>query len=181
VCSISIFVCHVRTGVRCILTYADLISTLEAVIDTLRFVIEKDHISHDHTTRHYASISKTIISKFRRLLFCLFCLQIIGSSLLIVSDERHVGVWMIDFAKILYVPDRLLSHRDPWQLGNHEDGYLVGIDNLIKVTDCHQFPFIVVVTILKIFLRFFSFYLFRYIYFILFIYSPNSGSKRATE
>jgi len=61
-------------------------------------------------------------------------MQIIGSSLLIVGDDRHVGVWMIDFAKTLHVPDRLLTHRDPWQFGNHEDGYLIGIDNLIRVS-----------------------------------------------
>lgn len=59
--------------------------------------------------------------------------EIIGSSLLIICDDVHVGAWMIDFAKILHVPDRLITHRDPWQLGNHEDGYLIGIDNLIKI------------------------------------------------
>jgi len=52
---------------------------------------------------------------------------------LIVGDNVHIGAWMIDFAKTLHVPDQLLTHRDPWQFGNHEDGYLVGIDNLIKV------------------------------------------------
>ena len=41
---------------------------------------------------------------------------------------------MIDFAKILHVPDRLITHRDAWQFGNHEDGYLIGIDNLIRVS-----------------------------------------------
>jgi len=59
--------------------------------------------------------------------------QIIGSSLLIICDDVHIGVWMIDFAKTLHVPDRPLTHRDTWQFGNHEDGYLIGIDNLIKV------------------------------------------------
>jgi len=65
---------------------------------------------------------------------CVFvCVQIIGSSLLIICDDVQVGIWMIDFAKTQYVPDRLITHRDKWQFGNHEDGYLIGIDNLIKV------------------------------------------------
>lgn len=62
--------------------------------------------------------------------------QVIGSSLLIICDDVHVGMWMIDFAKTLYVPDRLLTHRDLWHFGNHEDGYLIGVDNLIKVRYC---------------------------------------------
>ena len=44
---------------------------------------------------------------------------------------------MIDFAKTLPFGDHTLDHRSPWQVGNHEDGYLVGIDNLIEVSDVH--------------------------------------------
>ena len=44
-------------------------------------------------------------------------------------------MWMIDFTKafLLQPPLKKVSHRDKWKLGNHEDGYLTGIDNLIKV------------------------------------------------
>ena len=39
---------------------------------------------------------------------------------------------MIDFAKTVPVPGgATLTHRDPWELGNHEDGYLLGLDSLI--------------------------------------------------
>merc|ERR1712196_137272 len=43
---------------------------------------------------------------------------------------------MIDFAKTKPVPDNLqIDHRTQWQLGNHEDGILYGIDNLVNVFD----------------------------------------------
>lgn len=41
---------------------------------------------------------------------------------------------MIDFAKTTKVPDNItLSHKNDWKLGNHEDGYLIGLNNLIDV------------------------------------------------
>lgn len=58
----------------------------------------------------------------------------VGSSILIVYDATRTGAWMIDFAKSTKVPDHIeLNHRDQWELGNHEDGYLTGLDNLISV------------------------------------------------
>jgi hypothetical protein len=29
--------------------------------------------------------------------------------------------------------DATITHRDPWILGNREDGYLVGLENLIEM------------------------------------------------
>ena len=61
-------------------------------------------------------------------------LQIIGSSLLFLHDnEGKAGVWMIDFAKTLRRAEHRLTHRADWQLGNYEDGYLTGLDNVIQV------------------------------------------------
>ena len=58
----------------------------------------------------------------------------VGSSILIIYDRNHVGAWMIDFAKTLPLPDSVtVTHRKPWQQGNHEEGWLTGMDNLIKV------------------------------------------------
>ncbi|ESO84513.1 hypothetical protein LOTGIDRAFT_132004 [Lottia gigantea] len=68
-------------------------------------------------------------------------LQIIGSSLLIMYDESgHCGVWLIDFAKTIPVENgMILYHNLPWLLGNHEDGFLSGLDNLIDVRIfCHS-------------------------------------------
>ncbi len=49
-------------------------------------------------------------------------------------DDNFASVWMIDFCKALPVDNDLtLDHRSPWTLGNHEDGYLTGLDNLIQV------------------------------------------------
>ncbi|KAK8729339.1 hypothetical protein OTU49_008773 [Cherax quadricarinatus] len=62
--------------------------------------------------------------------------EVIGSSILIIYDDEKAGVWMIDFAKTVPVPEGIkISHRKPWKLGNHEEGYLTGIDNLIKVVE----------------------------------------------
>ena len=58
----------------------------------------------------------------------------IGSSILIIFDDNNeCGAWLIDFTKTMLMTDKTLTHRDPWVLGNHEDGYLFGVDNLIQV------------------------------------------------
>lgn len=60
--------------------------------------------------------------------------EIIGSSLLFIYTADKAGVWMIDFAKTVRVPTNVqIDHRRSWQLGNHEDGYLFGLDNLISL------------------------------------------------
>eukprot|EP01098_Paradermamoeba_levis_P008697 TRINITY_DN3598_c0_g2_i1.p1 TRINITY_DN3598_c0_g2~~TRINITY_DN3598_c0_g2_i1.p1 ORF type:complete len:320 (+),score=95.56 TRINITY_DN3598_c0_g2_i1:71-1030(+) len=62
--------------------------------------------------------------------------QLISSSLLFAYDRKgKMGVWMIDFAKTIKVvhPSGVLTHRKEWVLGNEEDGYLWGLDNLISL------------------------------------------------
>lgn len=86
------------------------------------------------------------------------CHELIGSSLLFIYDHTgRVGVWMIDFGKTSRVwlqdnwqtcictglvvwpcvahcqVDSVITHRDPWILGNREDGYLNGLENLIDL------------------------------------------------
>ena len=65
--------------------------------------------------------------------------QVIGSSLLILYDHsNHANIWLIDFAKTLLVEGLTMTHRAPWQVGNHEDGYLVGLDHLAEVSRGHH-------------------------------------------
>ena len=51
------------------------------------------------------------------------------------DKNEKCGAWMIDFSKTIPVSSEItITHRSPWQLGNHEDGFLVGLDNLILVS-----------------------------------------------
>ncbi|XP_046382454.1 inositol-trisphosphate 3-kinase A isoform X1 [Ischnura elegans] len=60
--------------------------------------------------------------------------EVIGSSLLFVHDKNNANVWLIDFAKTLVLPNGLkIDHSSRWVVGNHEDGYLSGINNLIQI------------------------------------------------
>lgn len=61
--------------------------------------------------------------------------EVVGSSLLFVHDATDAGIWMIDFAKTLPLPPHLkhIRHDAEWQVGNHEDGYLIGVNNLIDI------------------------------------------------
>lgn len=61
--------------------------------------------------------------------------EVVGSSLLFMYDSTNAGVWMIDFAKSIPVEGRVMNHRAKWQMGNHEDGYLTGLDNLIQIME----------------------------------------------
>ncbi|XP_076318751.1 uncharacterized protein LOC143229827 [Tachypleus tridentatus] len=60
--------------------------------------------------------------------------ELIGSSLLFVHDTKNAGIWLIDFAKTRPLPPEVhISHHDPWQMGNHEDGFLLGLKNLLQL------------------------------------------------
>lgn len=76
------------------------------------------------------------IALYKIFIIHVFILQIIGSSLLIIHDGKRAGAWMIDFAKTVSLPESIKTdHRSLWSNGNHEDGYLTGLDNLILVSD----------------------------------------------
>ncbi|KAG8297428.1 hypothetical protein J6590_036217 [Homalodisca vitripennis] len=57
-----------------------------------------------------------------------------GSSLLFVHDQNNANVWLIDFAKTLILPSEMqIDHASEWIVGNHEDGYMIGVNNLIDI------------------------------------------------
>ena len=62
--------------------------------------------------------------------------EVVSSSLLCIYDAADPprappGVWMIDFANCLPTKEKL-NHRTPWSKGNHEEGYLLGLDDIIE-------------------------------------------------
>lgn len=51
-----------------------------------------------------------------------------------MHDKTHASIWLIDFAKTIPLPANVdISHFNEWSVGNHEDGYLIGINNLIEI------------------------------------------------
>lgn len=66
--------------------------------------------------------------------------EIIGSSVFMIYDDRDAGAWIIDFAKTRRCPKGLtVNHRAPWKQGNHEEGFLFGLDRLISVLESIHF------------------------------------------
>ena len=77
---------------------------------------------------------KFIIFRIFPTFIILYFFQLIGSSLLFVHDSSKACVWLIDFGKTVPLPDGTsIDHKTPWVVGNHEDGYLIGVDNLISI------------------------------------------------
>ncbi|KAL0969303.1 hypothetical protein UPYG_G00225280 [Umbra pygmaea] len=60
--------------------------------------------------------------------------EVVGSSLLFIHDHtERAEVWLIDFGKTTALPEgTTLDHWSPWQEGNREDGYMWGLNNLIR-------------------------------------------------
>lgn len=102
----------------------------EQVTETIkRFVM-----NYPHTIGKYLQRLKAIKATLKASPF-FASHEVVGSSLLFVHDNKNAGIWMIDFAKTLPLPSHLkkIEHDAEWQVGNHEDGYLIGVNNLIDI------------------------------------------------
>ncbi|XP_063972740.1 inositol-trisphosphate 3-kinase homolog isoform X2 [Diachasmimorpha longicaudata] len=103
----------------------------ESVTDTMRLFLGDNQ-----------SVCKMLLEKLRDLVATIEVSpyfqthEVIGSSIFMIYDKEKVGVWLIDFAKTYPVPDgKRLNHRTPWVEGNHEEGLLFGLDNLISMLE----------------------------------------------
>lgn len=104
--------------------------TREQVTGTLKRFVE----NYPHAVPKYLQRLKAIRATLKASPF-FATHEVVGSSLLFVHDSKNAGVWMIDFAKTLPLPGRIskIQHDVDWQVGNHEDGYLIGVNNLINI------------------------------------------------
>ncbi|XP_014207858.1 inositol-trisphosphate 3-kinase A [Copidosoma floridanum] len=106
--------------------------TREQVTEALRRFVE----GYPHAVAKYLQRLKAIRATLKASPF-FASHEVVGSSLLFVHDAKNAGVWMIDFAKTLPLPPHLgrIRHDAEWQVGNHEDGYLIGVNNLIGILE----------------------------------------------
>ncbi|XP_017878979.1 uncharacterized protein LOC108624297 [Ceratina calcarata] len=104
--------------------------TREQVTEALRRFVE----GYPHALPKYIQRLKAIRTTLKASPF-FASHEVVGSSLLFVHDAKNAGIWMIDFAKTLPLPQHLsrIRHDAEWQVGNHEDGYLIGVNNLINI------------------------------------------------
>jgi len=55
------------------------------------------------------------------------------SVLLVYSNATNsTSVHIIDLTRVSHLGGTTITHRTEWEPGNHEDGYLIGLDNLIR-------------------------------------------------
>lgn len=100
----------------------------EIVVQELRsFVHNNDNVKHKFIDRLTELKAALIKSDFFRRHEC------VGSSLLMLHDKNeNIGVWMIDFGKTVPVEKDLDHFRfTKDNLATREDGYLLGLKNLI--------------------------------------------------
>lgn len=94
------------------------------------FLMGKNQVCHQLIDRLKQLVQRFEKSEFFRTH------EVIGSSLLIIHNGKTAGVWMIDFAKTVALPEGCaIDHKSQWSLGNHEDGYLFGLNNLIDILE----------------------------------------------
>lgn len=89
---------------------------------------------------HRVAVVRSFLARLEQLERCidtssLFAeCEVIGSSLLFIADAKgNTGMYMLDFGLTGPSPAGRLKHDVPWQQGNHEDGYMIGVRNLQRL------------------------------------------------
>merc|ERR1712137_1415144 len=100
-----------------------------------------DMIYEHEMMRSHEQLSREVAKQLRNLCDCcersafVKSHEFVGASLLICIDASppRVSVHLIDLAKTSLLPNRVcIDHRSPWKNGNHEDGFLFGIESCIS-------------------------------------------------
>jgi len=99
-----------------------------------------DHLFHGHDRAHVSIAAAAVLKTLREIKDAFEASSFakrhsfVGMSLLFIVEQGgpSAGVYLIDFAKTLPLPEGVsINHKSAWEPGNHEDGFLIGIDNLI--------------------------------------------------
>jgi len=110
--------------------------------DELRTIITEKQVTD--TIYHFVQQRKTLLESFAKQLHELReCVEgselfmshsFLRTSLLFsYSDVTNTAkIHIIDLSRVSEA-GRRLTHRSPWESGNHEDGYLTGLDNLSRI------------------------------------------------
>jgi len=100
-----------------------------------------DMLSEQEMIRLHEQLSREIATQLKNLRDCcerssfVKSHEFVGASLLICMDASppRVSVHLIDLAKTSMLPEKVcIDHRSPWKNGNHEDGFLFGIESCIS-------------------------------------------------
>eukprot|EP00967_Tisochrysis_lutea_P111836 scaffold176179_cov33-Tisochrysis_lutea.AAC.2 len=142
------WVCGTGLRIDALLTPRGHVTAFDSSLFRTRTLVEVAHALRQFFPRvgdcvqhaHPRQIARALLLRVRELEAALRCSEVfathelIGTTLLLVADETgHAGAWMIDFG--VTRGRTQLKHDVPWINGNHEDGYLIGVRNLILLLD----------------------------------------------
>lgn len=129
-----------REGVRATAEELSAIRTLDGVLPMLARVLPRGKAGDNLQRKKRIAVARSLLAQLELLLVGLESSpffkshEFVGASLLFIAHTYGATVHLIDLAKTDPVPEGItVDHRSPWKMGNHEDGFLYGLEAL---TDC---------------------------------------------